>query len=83
MKKYPIEGNGCVVGIFADDGRKFKSVYVEQKVMADEEFDANLKDAKHMSELAYYIIFLNLQIFFIKFFEKNVHTFFMIKAIII
>jgi cysteine synthase B len=53
MKKYPIEGNGCVVGIFADDGRKFKSVYVEQKVMSNEEFDANLKDAKHMSELAY------------------------------
>jgi cysteine synthase B len=53
MKKYPIEGNGCVVGIFADDGRKFKSVYDEQKVMSAEEFDANLKEAKHMSELAY------------------------------
>jgi cysteine synthase B len=53
MKKYPIEGNGCVVGIFADDGRKFKSVYAEQKVMSTEEFDANLKEAKHMSELAY------------------------------
>jgi cysteine synthase B len=53
MKKYPIEGNGCVVGIFADDGRKFKSVYAEQKVMSVEEFDANLKEAKYMSELAY------------------------------
>jgi len=53
MKKYSIEGNGCVVGIFADDGRKFKSVYAEQKVMSTEEFDANLKEAKHMSELAY------------------------------
>jgi cysteine synthase B len=53
MKKYPIEGNGCVVGIFADDGRKFKSVYAEQKVMSTEEFDANLKEAKYMSELAY------------------------------
>jgi cysteine synthase B len=53
MKKYPIDGNGCVVGIFADDGRKFKSVYAEQKVMSTEEFDANLKEAKHMSELAY------------------------------
>ena len=53
MKKYPIEGNGCVVGIFADDGRKFKSVYAEQKVMSVEEFDANLKEAKLMSELAY------------------------------
>jgi cysteine synthase B len=67
MKKYPIEGSGCVVGIFADDGRKFKSVYAEQKIMSRkfksvyaeqkimsaEEFDACLKDAKHMSELAY------------------------------
>ena len=53
MKKYPIEGEGCVVGIFADDGRKFKSVYAEQKVMSVEEFDANLKEAKYMSELAY------------------------------
>ncbi len=53
MKKYPITGNACVVGIFADDGRKFKSVYAEQKVMSTEEFDASLKEAKHMSELAY------------------------------
>jgi len=53
MKKYPIEGNACVVGIFADDGRKFKSVYAEQKVMSPEEFDVCLKEAKHMSELAY------------------------------
>ncbi|MDH3677281.1 MAG: cysteine synthase family protein [Nitrosopumilus sp.] len=53
MKKYPIEGNGCVVGIFADDGRKFKSVYDEQKVISAEEFDMCLKDAEYMSELAY------------------------------
>jgi cysteine synthase B len=53
MKKYPIEGKGCVVGIFADDGRKFKSVYDEQKVMSAEEFDANMKEEKNMSELAY------------------------------
>jgi len=53
MKKYPIVGNACVVGIFADDGRKFKSVYAEQKVMSPEEFDVCLKEAKHMSELAY------------------------------
>ncbi len=53
MKKYPIDGNACVVGIFADDGRKFKSVYAEQKVMSPEEFDVCLKGAKHMSELAY------------------------------
>ncbi len=53
MKKYPVDGDACVVGIFADDGRKFKSVYAEQKVMSPEEFDVCLKDAKHMSELAY------------------------------
>lgn len=53
MKKYPIEGDACVVGIFADDGRKFKSVYASQNVMTEEEFDNCLKDAKHMSELAY------------------------------
>jgi len=53
MKKYSIEGEACVVGIFADDGRKFKSVYAEQNVMTEEEFDNTLKEAKHMSELAY------------------------------
>ncbi len=53
MKKYPIEGDGCVVGIFADDGRKFKSVYEEQKILSRDEFDDCLKEAKHMSELAY------------------------------
>lgn len=53
MKKYKIDGSGCVVGIFADDGRKFKSVYSEQKVMTGEEFDKALKSAKHVSEIAY------------------------------
>lgn len=53
MKKYSIEGNACVVGIFADDGRKFRSVYATQNVMTEKEFDDMLKDAKHMSELAY------------------------------
>ncbi len=53
MKKYPVGDNACVVGIFADDGRKFKSVYVDQKIMSANEFDDCLKEAKHMSELAY------------------------------
>ena len=52
MKKYPIE-NGHVVGIFADDGRKFKSVYDEQNVMTEEEFEKNLKEAKYVSKIAY------------------------------
>lgn len=53
MKKYSIEESACVVGIFADDGRKFKSVYANQNVMSEENFEKCLKDAKHMSELAY------------------------------
>jgi cysteine synthase B len=53
MKKYPINGDACVVGIFADDGRKFKSVYAAQNVMTEEEFENSLKKAKHMSDLAY------------------------------
>ncbi|MGB0856088.1 MAG: cysteine synthase family protein [Nitrosopumilus sp.] len=53
MKKYPIEEDACVVGIFADDGRKFKSVYASQNIMSEEKFNESLKNAKHMSELAY------------------------------
>lgn len=52
MKKYKID-SGCVVGIFADDGRKFKSTYSKQNVMTEEEFDQALKNAKHMSKIAY------------------------------
>ena len=52
MKKYDID-SGCVVGIFADDGRKFKSIYSEQKVMTEEEFDNALAKAKHVSKIAY------------------------------
>lgn len=48
MKKYGIE-KGHVVGIFADDGRKFKSLYVQQRIFTDEEFDKALKEAKHLS----------------------------------
>ena len=52
MKKYSIE-DGYVVGIFADDGRKFKSVYADQKVMSEDEFDISLKEAKYISKIAY------------------------------
>ncbi len=52
MKKYPIE-SGHVVGIFADDGRKFKSIYAQQKVMTEEEFEKDLKEAKYVSKIAY------------------------------
>jgi len=52
MKKYKID-SGYVVGIFADDGRKFKSIYSKQNVMTEEEFEKALKAAKHVSEIAY------------------------------
>ncbi len=47
--------NGVVVGIFADDGRKFKSLYVKENIMSEQEYDTALKNAKHMSELAYHL----------------------------
>ena len=34
---------GVFVGIFADDGRKFKSLYHQQNVFTDEEFNKLLK----------------------------------------
>jgi cysteine synthase B len=52
MKKYPIS-EGVAVGIFADDGRKFKSLYVQQKIFSAEEFDSALKEAKHVSNIVY------------------------------
>lgn len=53
MKKYGIS-KGCVVGIFADDGKKFKSLYGQQGVFTPEEFDRCLRDAKHLSPSALY-----------------------------
>lgn len=44
---------GVIVGIFADDGRKFKSLYVKENIMSEQEYDKALKNAKHMSKLAY------------------------------
>ena len=54
MQKYDFDGDGnCIVGIFADDGRKFKSIYEKQNVMKSLEFDEELKTAKHLSKIAY------------------------------
>ena len=53
MKKYGID-SGCAVGIFADDGKKFKSLYVQQNVLAAEEFDKALKEAKYLSQDSVY-----------------------------
>jgi cysteine synthase B len=44
---------GVVVGIFADDGRKFKSLYVKEGILSEQEYDRALAQAKHMSQLAY------------------------------
>ncbi len=53
MKKYPVSKDACVVGIFADDGRKFKSIYTDQNVMTADEFDNYVTSAKYMSKLEY------------------------------
>jgi cysteine synthase B len=52
MKNYKID-EGVIVGIFADDGRKFKSLYAQQKVLTEQEFDSALKEAKHLSKIVY------------------------------
>lgn len=52
MKNYKID-KGVVVGIFADDGRKFKSLYAQQNVLSEEEFDKCLKESKYLSQIAY------------------------------
>jgi len=53
MKKYGIE-KGCVVGIFADDGKKFKSLYTQQNVLTAEEFDKALKESRYLSKDSLY-----------------------------
>ena len=45
--------SGVLVGIFADDGRKFKSLYVREGIFTEQEYDKALAGAKHMSKLAY------------------------------
>ncbi len=46
---------GVIVGIFADDGRKFRSLYTKENILSEQEYDKALKNAKHMSMLAYTI----------------------------
>ncbi len=45
--------HGVVVGIFADDGRKFRSLYTRENILGEQEYDKALKNAKHISKLAY------------------------------
>src|SRR5918911_377841 len=37
--------NGLLVGIFADDGRKFKSLYTQQNIFSSEEYERALRNA--------------------------------------
>lgn len=46
---------GVIVGIFADDGRKFRSLYTKENILSEQEYDKALKNAKYMSTLAYTI----------------------------
>src|SRR5918911_1409388 len=45
--------NGVLVGIFADDGRKFRSLYTQQNVFTVEEYEAALKNARNLSNNVY------------------------------
>ena len=52
MKKYDIS-SGHVVGIFADDGRKFRSIYGQRGIFTGEQFERALASADHLPKLAY------------------------------
>src|ERR671918_524418 len=45
--------NGHLVGIFADDGRKFRSLYLKENIFNKEEYDNALISAKNMSNITY------------------------------
>lgn len=44
---------GTIVVIFADDGRKFRSLYVNQNVFTEGEFEKALKEARMLTELPF------------------------------
>jgi cysteine synthase B len=41
------------VGLFADDGRKFKSLYIEQGIFTASEYENLLNNARNLPSLAY------------------------------
>jgi S-sulfo-L-cysteine synthase (O-acetyl-L-serine-dependent) len=45
--------DGIFVGLFADDGRKFKSLYVDQGIFTSAEYDRLLSSARNLPRLAY------------------------------
>ncbi|MEM2759820.1 MAG: cysteine synthase family protein [Nitrososphaerales archaeon] len=44
---------GTIVVIFADDGRKFRSLYLSQNVFTDSEFERALKESRMLTELPF------------------------------
>jgi S-sulfo-L-cysteine synthase (O-acetyl-L-serine-dependent) len=44
---------GVFVGIFADDGRKFQSLYLEQNLFSEEEYRKYLTSCKFLPPLSY------------------------------
>jgi cysteine synthase B len=44
---------GTLVGIFADDGRKFQSLYIQQNLFKQEEYEKYLRNCKLLPLLAY------------------------------
>jgi len=44
---------GIFVGIFADDGRKFQSLYLQQNLFSKDEFNTYLNSCKHLPQLIY------------------------------
>src|SRR5919199_607965 len=45
--------SGVLVGIFADDGRKFKSLYTQQNIFTNKEYETALRSAKNLSNVVY------------------------------
>jgi S-sulfo-L-cysteine synthase (O-acetyl-L-serine-dependent) len=45
--------DGIFVGLFADDGRKFKSLYIEQGIFTASEYENLLINARNLPSLAY------------------------------
>ena len=52
MRKHHTK-SGHVVGIFADDGRKFGSIYRERGIFDDAQFQEAVRGAAHLSMLSY------------------------------
>ena len=45
--------SGNLVGIFADDGRKFKSLYLQQNIFSESKYGKAIRNAKNLSNMPY------------------------------